>query len=89
MRIKSNFALRSIAGTWVALPLGDATIDFTGMLTLNESGVMLWRMLEEGCTREEMAEALLKEYEVEQDEALTDVDAFINKLNDAGCIDMQ
>ena len=89
MKIKNNFALRSIAGNWVALPLSEATVNFTGMLTLNESGVMLWRMLENGCTKDEMTEALLREYEVSKDEALADVDAFIAKLNDAGCIDLQ
>jgi hypothetical protein len=88
MKIRSDFALRSIAGTWVALPLGEATVDFTGMLTLNETGVMLWRMLENGCTKEEMTAALLDEYEVARDEAEADVDAFVKKLSDAGCIDL-
>ena len=88
MKIKNTFALRQIAGTWVALPLGSATVDFTGMLTLNESGVILWRLLEGGCTKEEMADALVKEYEVNYDEALADVEVFIKKLDDAGCIDL-
>lgn len=87
MKIKKDFVLRNIAGNWVALPLGNATIDFTGMLNINESGVILWRLLEGGCTREEMADALLKEYEVGYDEALADVDEFISKLDKAGCVD--
>ena len=41
MKIKNNFALRNISGSWVALALGDAVVNFAGMLTLNESGVML------------------------------------------------
>ena len=89
MKIKNTFALRNISGSWVALPLGDAIVDFTGMLTLNESGVMLWRMLEVGCTRENLTEALLSEYEVTYDEARADVDAFIAKLEQVGCIDLQ
>lgn len=89
MRINNNFALRNIAGTWVALPLGDANVDFTGMLTLNETGVLLWRLLEDGCSREDMVNALLDEYEVSRDEAKADVDAFIVKLTAAGCIEMQ
>lgn len=87
MKIKSSFTLRNISGSWVALPLGDAIVDFTGMLTLNETGVMLWRMLEDGCTEEEMANALVKEYEVDYDEALVDVDAFVSKLTKVGCIE--
>lgn len=87
MRIKSTFSLRSIAGNWVALPLGEATIDFRGMLTLNESSVMLWRKLEGEASREELIEALLGEYEVSRDEATRDVDEFISKLSTAGCIE--
>lgn len=87
MKIKSTFALRNIAGSWVALPLGEATVDFTGMLTLNETGVLLWRMLEGGCTREDLINGLLSEYEVTEADAARDVDAFVAKLNGAGCIE--
>ncbi len=87
MKIKNTFALRNIAGSWVALPLGEATVDFTGMLTLNETGVLLWRMLEGGCTREDLINGLLSEYEVTEADAARDVDAFVAKLNGAGCIE--
>ena len=87
MKIKSTFALRNIAGNWVALPLGAATLDFNGMLTLNESGVLLWRKLEDGCTKAELIETLLSEYEVTRDEAEADVYSFISKLENAGCIE--
>ena len=87
MKIKSDFTLRSIAGSWVAIPLGEATVDFTGMLTLNESGVMLWNLLAEECSRDEMIAALLGEYEVSADEAAADVDAFIARLTSAGCLE--
>ena len=86
MKINSNFVLRSIAGTWVALPIGEAVVDFRGMLTLNESGVILWRKLEGGATREELVDTLLAEYDVSRDVAEADVDAFIKRLTDAGCI---
>ena len=87
MRIKDNFTLRQIADTWVILPLSAATVNFNGMITLNESGVMLWNILTDGSTREELANALVREYEVSYDEALSDVDAFLKMLDDAGCID--
>ena len=86
MKINSNFTIRSIAGSWVALPLGEAVLDFRGMLTLNESGLILWRKLEGGATREELVETLLAEYDVTPDLAESDVDAFIKRLTDAGCI---
>ena len=87
MKIKSNFSLRNIAGSWVALPVGNAVMDFTGMLTINETGLVLWHKLEGGCTLEELADALTEEYEVSYDQALADASAFVEKLSAIGCIE--
>ncbi len=87
MRINENFILRQVADTWVVLPLGDATLDFNGMLTLNESGVLLWTALEKGATREELAETLTHEYDVGIHQALADVEDFLAKLQRVGCIE--
>ena len=65
MKIKENFHLRKVAGTWAVLPTGDATLDFNGILTLNESGYMLWQLLEKECSREDLAKALTEEYDFE------------------------
>ena len=88
MKIKKNFVLRQIAGSWVVLSIAEATVDFDGMLTLNESGLMLWKLLEQGCTKEALDNALTEEYEVSLEQALADVGEFLEKLNRAGCIDL-
>ena len=88
MKVKENFELRKVAGSYVVLSVADAAVDFNGMLTLNESGVILWKRLMEGCTREDLAKALTDEYEVTFEQALTDVDEFLGKLDRAGCIDL-
>ena len=87
MKVKKDYVLRQVADTWVVLPLGGAAVDFSGMLTLNESGAMLWRVLEQGASREELVAALLDEYEVSRQQAMADVDAFLNKLLQAGCLE--
>ena len=89
MKIKENFVLRQVAGAWVVLPLGSATLDFNGMLTLNESGLLLWRFLEKGADREKLTDALLQVYDVSRDQASSDVDEFLNKLIQAGCVETQ
>lgn len=87
MKLKKDFVLRQIAQTWVVLPLAEQTVNFTGMLTLNDSGAMLWRQLEQGADRLALADALTAEYEVTQQQALADVDAFLDKLLQAGCLE--
>ncbi len=87
MKLNPNFVLRQVADTYVVMPLGQASVDFNGMLTLNESGSLLWKALEQGGDREALAEALTAEYAVEKEEALTDVDAFLDVLVQAGCLE--
>ena len=87
MKLKENYVLRPVADTWVALPLEAETLNFNGMLTLNESGVLLWKALEKGGDREALADALMAEYVVERTQALADVDEFLEGLLKAGCLE--
>ena len=87
MKLKENFALRPVADTWVVLPLGEESVNFNGMLTLNESGALLWHVLEKGGDREAMADALMAEYIVDRAQALADADAFLEKLRKVGCVE--
>ena len=48
MKLKENFVLRQVAGSYAVLAVGAASVDFNGMLTLNKSGALLWRALEQG-----------------------------------------
>ena len=89
MKVKKDFALKQIANTWVVLPLGAKTVDFTGMLRLNETGRKLWLLLSEGSTREKMAQALVDEYEISFENALADVNEYVEKLVQIGCLDVE
>lgn len=88
MKLREDFALRQVADTWVVLPLGPVTANFNGMLTLNESGALLWKALEQGGDREALADVLCAEYDVARTEALADVDEFLNNLAKAGCLEI-
>lgn len=86
MKLKSNFVLRQIAGTWVVMPLSKDILNFDGMLSLNETGVALWLWMEKGLERESLVDMLTLEYDVSRNQALADIDEFITKLKKAGCI---
>ena len=87
MKINENYVLRQIADTWVVLPLGDATLDFNGMITLNETGSQLWSLLEKGCEKQDLVNALLDEYDVTREQAEADVEEFLNKLRNIDCLE--
>lgn len=87
MKLKDNFVLRQVADTWVVLPVAEATVNFDGMLTLNEAGALLWHALEQGSDRDALADVLTKEYTVDHAQALADVDDFLEKLQENGCVE--
>ncbi len=87
MKIKSGFVLRQVADTWVVMPLGQKSLDFDGILTLNETGALLWQVLEKGGSREDMADALTGEYDVSREVALADAEVFLEKLRQADCVE--
>lgn len=87
MKIKKDLVVRQVAGTWVVLPTAAAVLDFDGMLTLNETGLMLWKILENESSLEDLASALIQEYEVDHEQALADVREFVETLKKAGCIE--
>ena len=41
MKVKDGFVLRAIAGSNIVVPVGAATAQFNGMITLNDSGAFL------------------------------------------------
>lgn len=87
MKIKDNYILRRVADTWVVFPIGVETVDFNGMLRLNESGAVIWRELEKGCSRERIADVLSEEYDVTSEQALVEISVFLNRLMEIGCVE--
>ena len=80
MRVNQEFLLKEIAGSFVVIPVSSILVDFDGMITLNETGVFLWRLLEEDRTFEELLAELQKEYEVDEKTAREDITAFLDEI---------
>lgn len=87
MKIKAGYMLRSVAGQNVVVPVGKAALDFNGMINLNESGAFLWKTMSEDTTEPLLVDALLKEYDVDEERAKADVEAFVKKMRKANLID--
>lgn len=83
MKIKQGFILREVAGNYIVVAVGSAVKEFNGVINLNETGAFLWKKLQDGADEEGLVQALLSEYEVEEDLARKDVRAFVEKLQGA------
>ena len=81
MKVKSGFVLRDVAGKTFVVATGDLSKTFKGMITLNETGKFIWKLLENDIEKEAIVDAIMKEDDV-QDRAMVenDVNLFIDKL---------
>ncbi|MCG1024355.1 MULTISPECIES: PqqD family protein [unclassified Dehalobacter] len=86
MKIKDGFMLREVAGQWVVVPLGERVVEFNGIMTLSESGALLWKVLENEVAEEELTEAIIKEYDIDRETAEADVREFVNVLKEKSLI---
>jgi hypothetical protein len=87
MKIKKDFILRKVSDSYIVVPVGEAVVDFSGMVNLNESGAMLFEALQKGCEENDLVELLLSEYDVDRATASADVKRFINKVKEADILE--
>lgn len=83
MKIKDGYLLREVAGNHVVVPTGKATLDFSGVITLNGAGAFLWRLLNTEKNEQELLSAMLGEYEIDAATAQADLVEFVTKLKEA------
>lgn len=88
MRTKKGFNLRNVCGENVVLAEGIENIDFSSIISMNESSAYLWQAIAgKDFTAEDLAQLLTEEYEVDHDTALNDAKAIARKWLEAGIIE--
>lgn len=87
MKIKDGFILRQVADTYIVVAVGEEAKKANVMVTLNETGGFLWEKLTTGATEDELLEAILDTYEIDEETARADVNAFIEKVSDSNLIE--
>ena len=86
MKIRDGYILRTVAGKNIVVSIGAET-NFSGMLTLNDTGVFFWDLLKENTTKEQMLEKILSEYDIDRETVSRDIDNFVAKLQNAGILE--
>ena len=87
MQINKDFILQKVGTSYVAVPVGETSTSFNGMVRLNETGVFLWKKLsEKNCTEEDLVEAILEEYDVAREIAAADIHRIVEQLREHGIL---
>lgn len=86
MKIKNGFVLELVGGAYIAVAVGSEAAETNAIIRMNGTGAFLWSLLESEQTRETLLAAMRAEYDVSEEIALRDIDAFVNKLASAGIL---
>ena len=87
MRIKEGFELRNICGENIVVAHGLKNIDFTKLITLNESAALAWNAVKDkDFELQDIVRVLLDEYEVDEATATADAETLVAQWKEAGLI---
>ena len=80
MKKKPGINMRNICGENIIVAEGNVNIDFTNILSVNESAAYLWQRIgDEHFDIDTLTQWLMEEYEVDIDTARQDVIAMVDK----------
>lgn len=87
MKIKEGFELREMCGEHIIIGTGVENIDFSKVISLNESAVLLWREVEgREFTSETLAALLQEHYDVDGATALADATKLVEQWVSVGVV---
>ena len=87
MKVKKGFNLRTVCGENIIVAEGLSNIDFSRIISLNESAAYLWKNIQDKDFDADMLVSLLtEEYEVSDEKARQDAEELIGQWKDAGLI---
>lgn len=71
MRTKKGFRVNEICGAYVIVAEGEENIDFSDIINLNESALLLWNSVEgKDFTINDLADILVNNYEIDENTPL-------------------
>lgn len=89
MKAKKGFKLRNICGEQIIVAEGKENIDFSNIISMNETSGYLWEQIQdkESFDENDLSSLLVGQYEVDKDTALKDSIELIKTWKQAGIIE--
>lgn len=87
MKAKKGFNLREVCGEQIIVAEGEENIDFSNIISMNESAAYLWENLQDKeFTLDDMVRLLLEEYDVDEEVARKDAELLAAQWKEAEII---
>ena len=89
MKVKNGFNLREVCGERIIVAEGDENIDFSNIISMNESSAYLWEEVQkmDSFTVENLVELICDQYEIDEDTARKDATILAAQWGTAGIIE--
>lgn len=88
MKTKKGFKLRNVCGENIIVADGIENIDFSRIISMNESAAYLWSNIQgQEFDADKLVSLLLDEYDTDEATARADVMQLIDKWKEAGIIE--
>ena len=87
MKLKYSFEAMDIDEHTVGVPVGESADKFHGIVELNDSAAVIFELLKEETSQEQIVEQLKKQYSSNESELIEFVDEFVGKLNQEGLLE--
>ena len=87
MKLKQGIIISEVNGEFVAVPSGDASKNFNGMIRMNRTAAFIAKMLQIGAGEQEIISALLSEYDVDEEIAREDFVAVLSQFDKLKLLD--
>jgi len=88
MKIKDGFELKDICGENIIISHGKENINFTKIITLNESAALIWDgVIGKDFSIEDMVQAIINEYEIDEATARKDCENIASEWKKVGFIE--
>lgn len=89
-RKKENTVTRRIAGETLLIPIRSQVADMQNIFALtHDSAEYIWRRLDGKQNLEQIHQGIMDNFQVENQQSLSDLEEFITRLEDAGIIEEQ
>lgn len=88
MRKKPGFNLREVCGEKVVVAEGTQNINFSSIISLNDSAAEIWKAIgEEEFSVDDMAEIIMLNYDIDKEVAMKDCQELASNWIEYGIVD--
>ncbi len=88
MKIKEGYVIRKVMGNHIVIATGAQSKTFHGMVKLNDTAAEIWELIAKGLGEDEICQAMLQTYDVEEETLRADVKKTVKTLIEQGFVEI-